>query len=157
MAVWPKDDTTSAIWLVELITVFLYCVSPIRNSHFRDWFLWTQESHMWSRRNFFFLKNPQRHDFTIAQCQYGESYGLLLIFIWKLRLWRTKRHLRIVCTSIFNEFRATWVNQVKFCNFFNFALFGLCISFISLRYLKNYSRYANFEGGIGKLRSNRCW
>ena len=37
----------------------------------------------------------------------------------------------------------------------NFAIFsilhffGLCISFISLRYLKNYSRYANFEGGIG--------
>ena len=48
------------------------------------------------------------------------------------------------------------VNQVKFCNFFNFAFFGLCISFISLRYLKNYSRYANFEGGIGKLSSNRC-
>ena len=91
-------------------------------------FLWTQESHMWSRRNFFFLKNPQRHDFTIAQCQYGESYGLLLICIWKLRLWQIKRHLRIVCTSIFNEFRATWVNQVKFCNFFQVCIFSDCVS-----------------------------
>ena len=41
--------------------------------------------------------------------------------------------------------------------FSSLHFFGLCISFISLRYLKNYSRYANFEDGIGKLRSNRWW
>ena len=46
MAVWPKDDATSAIWLEELITVVLYCGDQFATAIWGIDFMDTGKSHV---------------------------------------------------------------------------------------------------------------